>query len=51
MLSQSETLKQAFDKRQTVEKLAKQIEATLVVASYLVAANRCIDCVASVCYE
>ena len=32
-LSQSETLKQAFDKRQTVEKLAKQIEATLGVAS------------------
>ena len=32
-LSQSETLKQCFDKRQTVEKLAKQIEATLGVAS------------------
>ena len=32
-LSQSETLKQAFDTRQTVEKLAKQIEATLGVAS------------------
>ena len=32
-LSQSETSKEAFDKRQTVEKLAKQIEATLVVAS------------------
>ena len=32
-LSQSATLKQCFDKRQTVEKLAKQIEATLGVAS------------------
>ena len=32
-LSQSETLKEAFDKRQTVEKLAKQIEATLGLTS------------------
>jgi len=32
-LSQSENLKQAFDERQTVDKLAKQIEATLGVTS------------------